>query len=377
MTLFELDTPCLILDQRKLKQNIDRLHQRLDRWPVRFRPHGKTAKSIDAVRMSFKDGFTGITVSTLKEARYYFEYGIRDMVYAVGIAPNKLDHVAQLTKSGVRLTLVLDSIEQARWVAARGRAEGIRLPALIEIDSDGHRSGLAPDDPEISTIGHLADQDPGIRIDGVLTHAGGSYDCKSVAEIRRVAEMERTAVLKSAQRLRREGLACPVVSVGSTPTAHFAESLQGVTEVRAGVFMFHDLVMAGLGVCNMEDIALSVLTSVIGHQKQKGWLITDAGWTALSRDRGTARQKTDQGYGRVCTAEGKPLADLCVLAVNQEHGMLANRSADSFDVGSVPIGTRMRILPNHACATAAMHERYCVSEGGTGISAIWNRINGW
>src|SRR5690606_30757372 len=97
--------------------------------------------------------------------------------------------------------------------------------------------------------------------------------------------------------------------------------LDGVTEVRAGVFVFFDLVMNGLGVCDQSDIALSVLCTVIGHQKKKGWVITDGGWMAMSRDRGTAKQATDQGYGVVCDYDGTPIPDLVMRDANQEHGV--------------------------------------------------------
>ena len=112
--------------------------------------------------------------------------------------------------------------------------------------------------------------------------------------------------MAAARLLRSHGHAAPVVSVGSTPTAHFARDLTGVTEVRAGVFVFFDLVMHGIGVCAIDDIALSVLATVIGHKPEKGWILIDAGWMALSRDRGTANHPVDQGYGLVCNADGVP-----------------------------------------------------------------------
>src|SRR3546814_5893100 len=103
-----------------------------------------------------------------------------------------------------------------------------------------------------------------------------------------MAEQERAGAVHAAQRLRSAGFAAPLVSVGSTPTAHFARTLEGVTEVRAGVYVFFDLVMSGLGVCAESDIALSVLCSVIGHQKEKGWIITDAGWMAMRSEKHTS-----------------------------------------------------------------------------------------
>ena len=192
-----------------------------------------------------------------------------------------------------------------------------------------------------------------------------------------MAEQERRAVVRSAAVLRSAGFASPVVSVGSTPTATFAKSLEGVTEVRAGVFVFHDLVMAGLGVCRVEDIALSVLATVIGHQREKGWIITDGGWMAMSRDRGTARQPVDQGYGLVCDEAGR--VDRRPHRVGREpgarHRQPPRRAA--LDVSQYPVGTRLRILPNHACATGAQHDAYHVVRGGTEVVDRWPRFGGW
>jgi D-serine deaminase-like pyridoxal phosphate-dependent protein len=209
-----------------------------------------------------------------------------------------------------------------------------------------------------------------------MTHAGDSYNCDTPEAIRGVAERERAAVVTSARTLRARGHAAPVVSVGSTPTATFAQSFEGVTEVRTGVYVFHDLVMAGLGVCAVEDIAISVLGSVIGHQRDRGWLITDAGWMALSRDRGTAAQKVDQGYGLVCDDAGNPLGDLIVAEANQEHGIVARRDGGPIDFSRFPIGSLVRVLPNHACATAAQHGEYHVLREGQ-PAEVWQRFGGW
>ncbi len=181
--------------------------------------------------------------------------------------------------------------------------------------------------------------------------------------------------MAAAEALRAAGLPCPVVSVGSTPTAHFARDLTGVTEVRAGVYVFFDLVMAGLGVCDLDDIALSVLTTVIGHQP--GWIIVDAGWMAMSRDRGTADQPVDQGYGLVCDLAGRPFGDLIMLRANQEHGIIAVRPGRDAALPDLPIGTRLRILPNHACATGAQFDGYEVTRAAGGALDHWSRFRGW
>ena len=377
MDISSLETPCLILDINKVKHNISSIHSRMKKLEVKLRPHGKTAKNIDIINMALKGQAGGITVSTLKEAEYYFSHGITDIFYAVGIAPVKLDRVAKLIKDGAVITLLLDSIEQVNFVASKGKEYGLTIPVLIELDCDGHRSGVAEGDPLLLEIGQLINSEKGVSLSGVLTHAGESYHCKSTGEIRAIAETERRVAVACADLLCQNNLPCPVVSVGSTPTAMFAEELSGVTEVRAGVFMFHDLVMAGLGVCDINEIAISVLTSVIGHQQHKGWVITDAGWMALSRDRGTASQNVDQGSGVVCSLEGRPMVDMIISETNQEHGIASSRSQQKIPLENFVVGSMLRVLPNHACATAAMFDRYYVTDGSTEVIDVWHRINGW
>lgn len=372
----QLETPALILDEARMDRNIARMRSQVQRLGVVFRPHVKTNKCIDVARRLMETPQGPITVSTLREAEYFAAHGVTDILYAVCIAPNKIDHVMALQDQGVRLSLILDSMETARLLADRARATQRQFDLLIEIDSDGHRSGVKPDAAELIEIGQFLES-AGLPVKGVLTHAGSSYDAFTVDAIRAMAEQERAAVVHAAERLRAAGIACPVVSVGSTPTALFAEHLEGVTEVRAGVFVFFDLVMAGLNVCQTDDIAVSVLATVIGHQREKGWTILDAGWMAMSRDRGTAKQPVDQGYGLVCDLDGQPLDDLMLVGANQEHGIMAHRSGKVDGALHLPVGTQVRILPNHACSTAAQYGHYSVLGKDHEITAVWQRFSGW
>lgn len=368
----DIDTPALLLESEKLERNCRRMRERLHVHGVALRPHVKTAKSVEVTQVALDAPTGAITVSTLREAEYFFDHGFQDILYAVGMVPGKVGRVAGLNKRGARISAIVDSVEGARALSDASAKAGVRIPTLIEIDSDGHRAGIAPGDRRLLEVGEAL----GESLHGVMTHAGDSYNCDSVDGIRKVAERERAAVVDCATALRAAGHACPVVSVGSTPTATFAQSFAGVTEVRTGVYMFHDLVMAGLGVCQLDDIAISVLGSVIGHQREKNWILTDAGWMALSRDRGTAQQKVDQGYGLVCDAAGKPLGDLIVTDANQEHGIIARRDGGAIDFSRFPIGSMLRILPNHACATAAQHGDYKVLRNG-GVAETWERFSGW
>ena len=372
-----LPTPSLILDESRMMKNISRLRQHAQKLGVQLRPHLKTPKSVEVARRLLVNGNGPSTVSTLREAEEFFAAGVKDILYAVGISPDKLERVAALRRKGCDLTIVLDSPSQARAVADVSRKADDRIPVLIEIDCDGHRSGFAPNDPGLVEVGRIL-REEGAELRGVLTHAGESYGVTGEDALAAFAERERLAAVTAAETLRMAGLPSPVVSVGATPTAHFARDLTGVTELRAGVFVFFDLVMAGIHVCSIDDIALSVLTTVIGHQRERGWIMIDAGWMALSRDRGTANQAVDQGYGIVCDIEGKPFPNLIVKAANQEHGIVAQRAGSGEHLPQLPVGTKLRILPNHACATGAQFDGYEVLPVDASAPLVhWARFRGW
>ena len=376
MGLQTLNTPAALIDVGRMHRNIDRMQSQLDRLGVKFRPHVKTTKCSHVVEAQIAAGAQGITVSTLKEAEQFFDAGIRDIVYAVGMVPTKLRQALALRRKGCDLKIVADSRQAAEAIATFGREHDERFEVWIEVDVDGHRSGIQVEDDLLIGVARAL-VEGGMTLGGVLAHAGSSYEYNTKEALVKIAEQERSLTVRAAERLRAAGFPCPVVSIGSTPTALSAEHLEGVTEVRAGVYVLFDLVMHNVGVCEISDIALSVLTTVIGHQEEKGWAIIDAGWMAMSRDRGTQRQAHDFGYGQVCTEDGTVLGDYVVSGANQEHGIVSRlNSTDTSIADKFPIGTRLRIIPNHACATGAQHPEYH-AVGEDGSVETWPRFYGW
>ncbi len=386
--LAQLETPAALVDVSRMQRNIARMQQRADALGVRLRPHVKTSKCTPVVQAQLAAGAQGITVSTLKEASQFFADGITDILYAVGIVASKLPAALALRRHGCDLKLITDSVASAEAIVAFGREHGERFEVWIEIDTDGHRSGIKPSEPALIDVARAL-HDGGCTLGGVMTHAGSSYDHDTLDALIALAEQERAGVVLAAERLRAAGLPCPVVSLGSTPTTLMAEHMTGVTEMRAGVYVFFDLVMQNVGVCSGDEIALSVLATVIGHQVDKGWAIVDAGWMAMSRDRGTAKQKHDYGYGQVCTIDGTVLPGCTLSGANQEHGILSFASIDKewqgttvhappiIDIATrLPVGTRLRILPNHACATGAQFPEYHAF-AETGELTTWERFHGW
>jgi D-serine deaminase-like pyridoxal phosphate-dependent protein len=373
-SLLALETPRLLLDLDRLEKNCAAMRARCATLGVALRAHLKTAKSIDVARVA--TNATGITVSTLKEAEHFACAGYRDILYAAGIAPNKLAHAARIMReTGADLILVTDSQGVITAAAAFAAEQDITLSFLIEIDCGEHRSGLPAGDAGIVTLARAIAAAPNLRLRGVMAHAGHSYDTNDPAKVVPIAAAERDAAVDAARAIRAAGLPCEIVSIGSTPTVLHADHLRGVTEVRAGIYMLWDLAQLSRSMCGIDDIAVSVLAAVIGHNRAGRAIILDAGALALSKDIGANRHLPDAGYGYLCDA--RTLARLGRLAVNgvhQEHGTV-NVDDDAW-FARLPVGSLVRILPNHACITCAGYEAFEVVRGET-VVGRFPRVNGW
>lgn len=377
-TMFKgLETPRLILDADRLERNAAHMRARCAELGVTLRPHLKTAKSIEVARIS-ADGQQGpITVSTLAEAEYFAAAGWRDILYSTAIVPAKLGRADRIQRAhGARLLFVVDNRDAATAIGKTAASLDARFGILIEVDCGEHRSGA---EPASDTLVEIADAiqacAPYLELMGVMTHAGHSYAFDEPAPIRALAEVERQAAVASAELLRTRGYVCPIVSVGSTPTALFAENLSGVTEVRAGIYLFWDLSQLSRGMCAEDDIAVSVLATVIGHQHSTPSLILDAGALALSKDIGAKRFMPEAGYGLVCDPVTlERLGSLAVTTVHQEHGAVPVPDGSWF--ARLPIGSMVRILPNHACLTCAAYASYDVLRAGMATEE-WPRTGGW
>jgi D-serine deaminase-like pyridoxal phosphate-dependent protein len=371
--LADLPTPCLVLDRGKLARNIALMAEAVARHGgVALRPHMKTAKSVEVARLAVAGQKGGITVSTLAEVEYFAAAGFRDILYAVGITPAKLDRAAALRRQGVDLILVTDDAETASAVAAHARASGVDHRVLVEVDCGEHRGGMAAASETLLAVGRAL----GPLCAGVMTHAGHSYACRSLAEIEAVAEAERLAAVTAAARLRALGLAIDIVSVGSTPTALHARSLAGVTETRPGVYMFQDLFQTQIGSGSAESMAVTVLASVIHRRQAENQVVIDAGAMALSKDRSTASAPRDYGFGLVLDEAGRrSLGEAVVERANQEHGIVGGASPLPFE--RLAVGAHVRVAPNHVCMTAAAYDRYHVVDGDDAVIDVWQRVNGW
>ncbi|WP_447072899.1 alanine racemase [Shewanella indica] len=367
-----IGTPFLYLDKQKFLNNLTQMCSHISKLGTSLRPHFKTVKSLDALPYLIDSLEDPITVSTLEEAEQLANYGCKDILYAVGISQEKLLRVEQLLKRGISIVVLLDSMEQVDFVNTYSQEHECVISCLIEIDCDGHRGGVSADSEALIAMAKSLDK--GFAdFKGVMLHAGESYHCSSQEALNQSASNEVATAQLAAKRLELVGVHCEIVSIGSTPTACSYTNTSGITEVRAGVYSLFDLVMHQLGVCTLNDIAISVVSSVIGHNKSRGQIFVDAGWMALSLDKG----HEEQCYGVVLQPNGQESKILKVVQVNQEHGILEAASGSEIDFECFPIGSRVHIVPNHACSTSAMHRQYHVFDLVEGQIEQWQRISGW
>ncbi len=362
-SIHELPTPALLLDVDVLDANTAGMAARVADLGVALRPHIKTHKCIEIGERQRKRGASGIAVSTLPEARAFADHGFDDITWAFPVQIGRLDEARSLAeRTQFRLT-----VDTAEAVAALERA-GFPFHVWLKVDCGYHRAGVDPASSYAVEVARAIHDSPTLTFDGLLTHAGHTYRGPGLAEARAAANEERDVTVAFAQRLRSLGIEVPAVSVGSTPGMAAVDHLDGVTEARPGNYVFHDATQVALGSCTVRDCALTVLGSVVSAQPGAAFCVTDAGALALSKDsgRGGTKGGGTPSMGEIFAdyASGTLREDVRLVSLSQEHGV-----ADK----ALPVGARIRILPNHACLTVPCFDVYHVVQGETVVDEwrVW------
>ena len=342
-----IETPALVVDEAILDANIARVAEFATRSGLNLRPHVKTHKSAEIARRQLEAGAIGITVATLSEAEVFAEAGFTDIfvAYPLWIDEFKVDRLRHiLQRSSVMLGV--DSADGARQIAQTGLASAGRLSVLVEVDSGHHRSGVLPE-----SAGAVAEStgDAGLEVAGVFTFPGHSYSPETRES---AAGDEREALSVAAASLADRGIQPRIVSGGSTPSLEFAGS-SVLTEVRPGVYVFGDTQQWELGTFSPESIALTVLATVVS--RSPGRIILDSGSKVLGADRGAY----STGFGRLLD-----YPDARVTALSEHHATVTGVD--------FPLGTRVRVVPNHVCATVNLADEYfVVRPNGSGGFDTW------
>lgn len=344
MSAARLETPVTVVDLDRLERNIGRMASLAKTNGVRLRPMIKTHKSPLIAAKQLASGATGVLVASIDEAEWMADAGIKDITVAYPfIGPAQMERVGLLAEK-VRLTLSVDSIAAVRLLAA-GLSEGATgsprssLPVLILIDSGGKRLGVQPG--EAVPIAEAIGATNGLQLAGVATHPGHAYAAATSAQLDKAAADETGAVLEAAARLRAEGFHVDVVAIGSTPTATRSASVEGITEMRPGNYVFYDAMQIGLGVAEEQDCALHVIGTILSRPTA-GTAVVDVGSKMLSSDQGAHGLSLVRGYGKVVDEP-----DLVVERVSEELAVIALPEDHPLQIGD-----RVRIIPNHACTAA-------------------------
>jgi D-serine deaminase-like pyridoxal phosphate-dependent protein len=346
VTLDDVPTPALVVDRRVLERNVEAMARRAAAAGLDLVPHIKTHKSADVLRLQLAAGAAGACVATPAEAELAVETGAPFVLVAhPPAAPDRLERVVALARRA-RVRVALDSEE----VAESLDATGVPVEWLWELDCGVGRCGTPPGAETARRVAALAARMRSARFAGLFTFGGHSYGARDTEEIRAAAEDERRAVADTAAALEALGVEVPVRSIGSTPTAHVHRHPAGATELRPGNYVYNDATQVGLEVARPEDCALSVLATVVSRPTAHR-AILDAGSKALGADRITDRAP---GFGMVM---GR--LELRVERLYEEHAIVTSH----FPI-DLPVGARVRVVPNHACAAANLHARMLVTADG-------------
>ena len=345
-TIHELETPVAVVDLDVLERNIARMADWAKRHGVRLRPHAKTHKAPAIGRLQLAAGASGLSLAKAGEAEVFADAGFDDIFIAYpSVGADKARRLLALADR-IRLAVGVDSADGAATLAQAFAAAGRRLEVLLKIDVGYGRVGVAPE-AAVELAGRIADL-PGLRLRGVFTHAGHSYFGETPDAVAAIGAAEGRILVEAAAAIRSAGLTADEVSVGSTPTARAVMSSHGVTECRPGNYVFHDASQVSLGTCSIDDCALSVLSTVVSAPAP-GRAFLDAGSKTLSSD---PLRPLPGGYGWLLGTPSR------LKGLSEEHGWIEAGAGDAFRVGQ-----RVRVLPNHACVVANLHDRLIAVRG--------------
>ncbi len=371
MHIGDISTPSALVDLDKVEQNTQWMSDRAHALGVRLRPHVKTHKCLEAARLQVNGHFGGITVSTLAEAHHFAEGGFQDITWAFPLPVGRVAEALDFSTTVERFSVVVDHLDALSVLEQEAQRRCGLIRVFLKFDCGYGRAGVKLGDPMALTLARRLSDSRWVDFRGILAHAGHSYDCGSPEAILRIAEQERDQTVSFAEQLRHRGVEVAEVSVGSTPTMRLVDSLEGVTEIRPGNYVFFDLFQAVIGSCVLEEVAFSVLSSVVGRYPDRGAILLDAGALALSKDLGVG--KGESSFGLLTHPQtGLAWAEGCLAGLSQEHGKVSWEGVETMP----QIGQRIRILPNHSCLSAALHPVYYVLRG-TDIVDTWRPCRGW
>jgi D-serine deaminase-like pyridoxal phosphate-dependent protein len=365
VTITELPTPQVLIERRRLEANLDRMQSAASARQLRLRPHTKTHKSPAIARMQLERGAVGICCAKVGEAEVFATEGITDIRLPYPVSSFNASRMLALMEVAA-VSIVIDHPAVAREWSQAMRRVGRTLDVLVKVDVGYHRCGIDPDAPGatdfVVEIGSL----PGLRLRGLLSHAGQGYQASSTEELQAIAKQEAEVLRALATSARLRGAVLDEISVGATPTARFSVDQPGVTELRPGNYAYFDRTQVSLGAARRDDCALSVMATVVSKPASDR-LVLDCGSKTLSSDAARGFDRPS-GYGDVFPdlEANEPDERLLVARLSEEHAVVAVAGGET----RLQPGDRVRILPNHACVVSNLVDRVHLVDGLTIVETL-------
>ena len=343
MHLTELRTPAVLVDEMRVGRNIERMQLAVSSRGRRLRPHAKTHKSPELARRQLARGAVGICCAKIGEAEVFADAGIEDIRVPYPIHPVNADRVLALLDR-THLSFIVDHLDVARGWSAALSARGREADVLVKVDVGFHRCGIDPSQPGAAQFVRTVAELPGLRLRGLLSHAGHAYGAASDSEASAIAAAEARTLRSLAQQVAHLGVPIEEISVGATPTARFSVDQEGITELRPGNYVYFDRTQVALGSATWDDCALSVLARVVSRPAADR-VILDCGSKTLTTD--LARGGALPGYGAVFSATDASMPDdsLTIERLSEEHATVRVRSNEC----PLAPGDLVRVVPNHSC----------------------------
>jgi D-serine deaminase-like pyridoxal phosphate-dependent protein len=367
VNLADLPTPQVLIDRARAMKNIAHVQALASAAGQRLRPHAKTHKSPAVARWQIDAGAVGIACAKIGEAEVFVEAGVKDIRLPYPVNAVNAPRLLPLMDRAA-ISIIVDHAGVARgWSDAMQRA-GRRLDVLIKVDVGFHRCGIDPNADALGFVQRIASL-PGLRLRGLLSHAGHAYHASSEDALRAVAKEEAATLVDLRERAAASGIALDEISVGATPTLRFSAGQPGVTELRPGNYVYFDRTQAALGACSLDDCALTVMATVVA--KHPGRIILDCGSKTLTNDqaRGVAAAP---GYGAVLAGQSdtpdRPRQideTLLIERLSEEHATLRVTGTTRLEPGD-----RVRVLPNHSCVVSNLVDVVRLVDGDKVIETL-------
>ena len=354
-----IDQPTLLIDKDQAIRNIRYMTEKASRLKVRFRPHFKTHQSAEIGEWFRQLGVSRITVSSVEMGEYFANHGWQDILIAFSVNIRQWQRIEKLANR-IHLELLVENTEAVSCLA---EFKAKMIDVWVKIDVGNGRTGIDWQNGElVEKLCRMIAGQPGLRLRGLLTHSGNTYQAKQPSEIPAIFREGVSRLVALRESLSEKGITKLEISVGDTPGCSLSDDFSDIDEIRPGNFVFYDAQQWMSGSCRIDQIAVGVACPVVAKHANRRELVVYGGAIHLSKD--FLFIDGEKSFGAVAfnTGEkwGYPIADAVVRGLSQEHGMVRLPQPD-FE--KVQIGDLIFIIPAHSCLTVQVMGEYRTLDG--------------